>query len=109
MSSRLAHEIANHDQFADYYAKQLPTRLNERNKTKIYKELASVLCNYPSHKYHVDCPNQCETRFYNTILCLNDQTARDYIQKSQTLKTIYLEILRDYEYDHKIVINDNNA
>jgi hypothetical protein len=101
MSGRLAHEIANHDQFADYYEKQLPTRLNERNKTKIYKELASLLCNYPSHKYHIDCPNHC----YNAILSLN----ADYIQKSQTLKTIYLELLRDYEYEHNIVINDNNA
>lgn len=101
MSGRLAHEIANHDQFADYYEKQLPTRLNERNKTKIYKELASLLCNYPSHKYHIDCPKQC----YNAILVLNAH----YIQKSQTLKTIYLEILRDYEYEYKIVINDNNA
>jgi hypothetical protein len=100
MSGRLAHEIANHDQFADYYAKQLPMRMNEMNKTKIYKELGA-LCNYPSHKYQVDCPKQC----YNAIFVLNT----DYIQKSQTLKTIYLEILRDYEYEYKIVINDNNA
>jgi hypothetical protein len=100
MSGRLAHEIAGHEQFADYYAKQLQMRLNEKNKTKIYKELGA-LCNYPSHKYQVDCPNQC----YNAILVVN----ADYIQKSQTLKTIYLEILRDYEYEYKIVINDNNA
>ena len=104
MSGRLAHVIAGHEQFADYYAGQLPTRLNDKNKTKICKELA-VLCNYPSHKYHVDCPNQCETKFYNAILCLNNE----YIQKSQTLKTIYLEILRDYEFEYKIEINDNNA
>lgn len=104
MSGRLAHEIANHEQFPDYYAKILPTRLNERIKSKIYKELA-ILCNYPSHKYHVDCPNKCETNFYNETI----NFAKDHVQKSQTLKTIYLEILRDYESEHKIEIDDNNA
>lgn len=82
MSGRLAHEIAHHDQFPLYYAAQLPTRLNEENMTQIYKELG------------LKCAK-----------CLTFRT--DYIQKSQTLKTIYLEILRDYEYEHNIVINDD--
>ena len=104
MSGRLAHEIAGHDQFADYFAKHTPSRLTHKYKQKIYKELGS-LCNYPSHKYNVDCANQCEIKTYNSILSMNTE----FIQKSQTLKTIYLEILRDYEYDFNIVINDNNA
>jgi len=104
MSGRLAHEIAGHDQFADYYAKHVASRLTDKNKQKIYKELG-VLCNYPSHKYNVDCANQCVTKAFNAILSMN----ADYIQKSQSLKTIYLELMRDYEDEHKIEINDNNA
>ena len=104
MSGRLAHEIAGHDQFADYFAKHVTSRLTDKNKQKIYKELGT-LCNYPSHKYNVDCDNQCMTKTMNAILSLTT----DVIQKSQTLKTIYLEILRDYEDEHKIEINDNNA
>ncbi len=104
MSGRLAHEIAGHEQFANYFASKFPLHLNDKNKAKIYKDTAA-LCNYPSHKYHVDCPNQCETKGYNAILALNSE----HIQKSQTLKTIYLEILRDYESEYKIEINDNNA
>ena len=98
----LAHEIAGHNQFADYYANRVEGRLTERNKRKIYKE---ICCNYPSHKYNVDCPDQCEHKFMETIKTLDSQTLR----KSATLKTIYLELLRDYEYEHKIEINDNNA
>lgn len=105
MSGRLAHEIAGHDQFADYFAKHLSLRLiNDKNKQKIYKELGA-LCNYPSHKYNVDCPNQCVAKTMDSILSVTT----DFIQKSQTLKTIYLEILREYEYEHHIEINDNNA
>ena len=107
-TQRLAHDIANHSQFDDYYMKQISSRLNEKNKAKIYRELA-VLCNYPSHKYGVDCQNHCETNFKSAVACFNNQSTREYIQKSSTLKTIYLEILRDYEYEYKIVINDNNS
>ena len=104
MSGRLAHDIAGHDQFVDYFAKQVTSRLTEKNKQKIYKEL-SALCNYPSHKYNIDCEKQCMTKTMNAILSLT----ADVIQKSQTLKTIYLELLRDYEDEYKIEINNNNA
>jgi hypothetical protein len=101
MNGRLAHEIAGHEQFFDYFKNTLPARLTDKTKTKIYREL-DVICNYPSHKYNVDCPNHCEAKFYDAINA-------DHIRHSQTLKTIYLEILRDYEYEYKIEINDNNA
>lgn len=104
MSGRLAHEIAGHDQFADYYTKHVASRLTDKNKQKIYNELG-VLCNYPSHKYNVDCANRCVTKTFNEIISMN----ADYIQNSQSLKTIYLELLRDYEDEHNIEINDNNA
>jgi hypothetical protein len=104
MSGRLAHEIAGHDQFADYFANHVPLRMTEKNKQKIYKELGTI-CNYPSHKYNVDCENQCDTKTFNEILSLKNE----FIHKSNTLKTIYLETLRDYEKEYKIEINDNNV
>ena len=110
--SRLAHEIAyvaNPQPFLAYYEKQMPARLVQRIRAKIYKEVAGICCNYPSHKYHVDCPNQCEINFIRTVSSLNNIETRELLQKSVSLKTIYLEIVRDYEYTNNIVINDNNA
>lgn len=106
MSARLAHEIAGHsDQFADYYAAQLPNKF----RNKILNEVPGSHCKYPSHKFQVDCPSECAAKFVGLISNLNEPKTREAIQKSQTLKTIYLEILRDYEYEFKIEINDNNS
>jgi hypothetical protein len=104
MSGRLAHEIAGHsNQFADYYAEQLTKRF----RNKVLNEIPGSLCKYPSHKFQVDCPSECAAKFVESILKLDDPKTHEAIQKSQTLKTIYLEILRDYEYEHKIEIVDN--
>jgi hypothetical protein len=104
----LAHEIAysaeQSAQFGAYYSEQMPKRLVQKLRHKIYKEIPGVCCNYPSHKYKVDCPNECEVKFLNNV---TKHPEAELIQKSETLKMVYLEIMRDYEYLMKITINDN--
>lgn len=106
----LAHENAYSAeqiaQFTAYYSEQMPKRLVQRIRNKIYKEIPGLCCNYPSHKYNVDCPNECEVKFLNR---LSNAPDAELIQKSETLKTNYLEILRDYEYLMKITINNDDA
>jgi hypothetical protein len=104
----LAHEIAytNTAPFVAYYSEQMPARLVQKLRAKIYKELPGLCCNYPSHKYKVDCPNECEVKFLNRV---SNSPDAELIQKSETLKTIYLEIMRDYEYLMNITINDDDA
>jgi hypothetical protein len=109
MTGRLAHEITGAHQFVDYYEAELEMRITPAYRRKVFKELEVKWCNYPSHKYDVDCPDGCHRKFIESLKNLNDQTTRDAIKKSKTLMMVYLEAFRDYEYINKIQINDNNV
>lgn len=115
--SRLPHEYAYANssditaKFIEYFRENVADSLL-RNRIKIFKEtggLPGFYCNNKSHEQHQDCNiNQCDTNFINIINCqgisLTDPATINAIKSSETFKTIYLELLRDFEYDNNILI-----
>lgn len=120
--SRLPHEYIYdntiedyYHKFKDYFRENINNKQIIRLRHKIFKEtggLSGFYCKFPSHKFQVDCDNKCDNNFVRLVesnsLSLDDPATIMSIKTSQTFKTIYLDLLREFEVENKITITSDN-